>query len=297
VDANTDEVAVLRFLIDIESNVTVTPDGALTKCSSARPAARGQRRSKCTTAFRTDRGSLLARKPDRNDRPSLSNDARAEESSVIRCTMIALLLTAGMAGAASANDARDCGSSVVTALDPARVVAACLRLADQGQAWAEYNLAVVYSSDSYVREFGAKSNAEIAAWYKKAAEQGFALAQLELGEICLTGRGLPKNDAESIKWFRKAAEQGVISAQMEVGTAYSTGWSGYPKDDVQAYFWLYLAESRSASIAASHPSSEIADTSAGLAQEALDLVAKRMTPDEIAEAKRLAAQWKPQADP
>jgi len=211
--------------------------------------------------------------------------------------MIALLLTAGMAGAALADDVLACGSSALTALDPARAVAACLRLAEQGQAWAAYNLAVVYSSDSYVRAFGAKSNAEIAAWYKKAAEQGLALAQAELGEIYLTGRGLPKNDAESIKWSRKAAEQGVISAQMDVGTAYSTGWAGYPKDDVQAYFWLYLAESRSASIAASHPSSEIADTTAGLAQEALDLVAKQMTPDQIVEAKRLAAQWKPQTNP
>jgi TPR repeat protein len=40
-------------------------------------------------------------------------------------------------------------------------------------------------------------------WYKKAADQGYANAQLSLGQMYLNGEGVPKNEEEGNKWIRK----------------------------------------------------------------------------------------------
>ena len=47
----------------------------------------------------------------------------------------------------------------------------------------------------------------------KAAEQGNAGAQANLGIMYARGEGVPKNDTEAAKWYRKAAEQGHESAK------------------------------------------------------------------------------------
>ena len=47
----------------------------------------------------------------------------------------------------------------------------------------------------------------------KAAEQGDAKAQFNLGFIYSNGKGVPKDYAEAVKWTRKAAEQGHAEAQ------------------------------------------------------------------------------------
>ena len=43
-----------------------------------------------------------------------------------------------------------------------------------------------------------------------------------------------------MSWFRKAAEQGHADAQYQLGLSYANG-EGVPEDDVQAYAWLNLA--------------------------------------------------------
>ena len=54
------------------------------------------------------------------------------------------------------------------------------------------------------------------------------------------GEGLPRDDKEATKWFRKAAEQGHAQAQLKLGIAYMEG-VGVPKDLVAAYAWWNLA--------------------------------------------------------
>ena len=61
---------------------------------------------------------------------------------------------------------------------------------------------------------------------------------------------------------------------------------GIPQDYVEAQKWLKLAASR-------YPPRETRDMAAG----ARDDVAKRMTPDQIAEAQRLARECKPKNGP
>lgn len=48
--------------------------------------------------------------------------------------------------------------------------------------------------------------------YRKAAEQGNAIAQYNLGVCYQYGNGVPKNQAEAINWYKKAAKQGDIKA-------------------------------------------------------------------------------------
>ncbi len=58
----------------------------------------------------------------------------------------------------------------------------------------------------------ARDNAEAAKWYRKAAEQGDAGAQFNLGVMYGGGQGVPQDYAEAVKWFRKAADQGTANA-------------------------------------------------------------------------------------
>ncbi len=84
-----------------------------------------------------------------------------------------------------------------------------------------------------------------------------------------------------MKWYRKAAEQGNDSAQFNLGVMYTKG-RGVPQDYVQAHMWYNLA-------AAGSPPGEDRDSAA----KNRDIVAERMTPAQIAEAQRLAREWKP----
>ena len=49
-------------------------------------------------------------------------------------------------------------------------------------------------------------------WFRKAAEQGDADSQLDLGWMYLDGLGVPKDEKEAAKWFQKAADQGLEEA-------------------------------------------------------------------------------------
>ena len=58
-----------------------------------------------------------------------------------------------------------------------------------------------------------RDDAEAVKWYSKAAEQGDANAQYNLGLMYNSGEGIPRDDAEAVKWWRKAAEKGLAAAQ------------------------------------------------------------------------------------
>jgi TPR repeat protein len=81
--------------------------------------------------------------------------------------MAALLLAMG-ALPAWADDAEDCGNAALVRTDPARVLAACRRLADQGLAAAQYGLGLMY----YLGQGVPQDYAEAIGWFRKAADQG-----------------------------------------------------------------------------------------------------------------------------
>ena len=47
------------------------------------------------------------------------------------------------------------------------------------------------------------------------------------------GRGVPKDEAEAVKWYRKAADQGDAKAQVELGECYMCGF-GIERDLTEA---------------------------------------------------------------
>lgn len=58
----------------------------------------------------------------------------------------------------------------------------------------------------------AQDNAAAVAWYRKAAEQGYAPAQYNLGYMHQSGEGVPEDHVESFAWYDLAAAQDYIDA-------------------------------------------------------------------------------------
>ena len=112
--------------------------------------------------------------------------------------------------------------------------------------------------------------------------QGEAEAQFALGFIYFQGEVVPQDYAQALKWYRLAAAQGDAIAQNNLGAIYGSG-RGVPQDSVQAYKWYYLA-------AATFTTNPQHDN----AVKACNSLATRMTPAQIAEAQKLAREWKKQ---
>ena len=110
--------------------------------------------------------------------------------------------------------------------------------------------------------------------FRKAAGQGNADAQAQLGTMYNIGLGAPQSYTEAAKWYRKAAEQGNADAQVSLGHMYAQG-RGVPRDYVLAHMWFSLAAARG--------------NLKGLRNR--HQISERMTPAQIAKAEKLARDW------
>lgn len=108
---------------------------------------------------------------------------------------------------------------------------------------------------------------------KALAEQGNASFQTHLGWMYQFGKGVQKDDKEALKWYRNAAEQGFIRAQYSLAACYFHG-QGVLKDNMTAYAWINIAEANGHAIAKKNKG----------------VVAKKMTPDQIAKAQELSKE-------
>lgn len=61
--------------------------------------------------------------------------------------------------------------------------------------------------------------AQAATWFGKAAEQGHADAQFNMGDMDHLGRGVPKDYVEPHKWRNLAAAQALPEKQKEYSDA------------------------------------------------------------------------------
>jgi TPR repeat protein len=145
-------------------------------------------------------------------------------------------------------------------------------LAEQGDALAQYNLGMLYRKGRGVPQ----DDVQARQWYAKAAAQGQAKAQFNLGTLYFNGEGVPKDYPQALRWFRLAADQGEAVAQTKIAIMYDEG-QGVSQDLVQAYKWYSLAATNG-----DKPAAELRDA-----------LAKQMTPAQIAEAQKLAREWKP----
>ena len=88
------------------------------------------------------------------------------------------------------------------------------------------------------------------------------------------GLGAPQDYAEALKWYRLAAAQGRAKAQHALGLMYTNG-QGVSEDYVLAYMWFDLA----------------ANQGFGPSDNYKATLAKKMTPDQIAKAAEMSADW------
>lgn len=101
--------------------------------------------------------------------------------------------------------------------------------AEQGHTNAQYNLGLIYANGQGVKQ----DKAEAVKWYQKAAEQGDAIAQYNLGLVYKDGQGVKQNYAEAVKWFQNSADQGVADANSNLAFIYENG-QGVLQDYVKA---------------------------------------------------------------
>lgn len=97
---------------------------------------------------------------------------------------------------------------------------------------AQYLLGVTYDMN--------ENKAEAVKWYSKAAEQGLAFAQNDLGFMYDLGLVVKEDNAEAVKLYLKAAEQGHVVAQASLGRMHYNG-SGVKQDYKTSYMWYFLA--------------------------------------------------------
>jgi uncharacterized protein len=93
---------------------------------------------------------------------------------------------------------------------------------------------------------------------------------------------VPQDYAAAVVWLRQAADQQWASGQLGLGFMYAHGL-GVPQDYVLAHMWFNLVATAIA------PSAEAQSD----AIKRRDEVAAKMTPDQIAEAQKMARAWKP----
>ena len=113
---------------------------------------------------------------------------------------------------------------------------------------------------------------EAAKWYRKAAEQGDAWAQNNLGLMYHNGEGIEQDYQKAVKWYRKAAEQGLHLAHYNLGLMYEFG-NGVGQNYKKAYIGYSLA---------------VLFGDGNKAIDKRDKVAKKLSASELAQAKNEA---------
>ena len=110
------------------------------------------------------------------------------------------------------------------------------RAAEQGNASAQTEL-----GERYALGRGVGRDRELAvSWFRRAAEQGHAPAQVLLGVMYSAGNGVAQDPEAAVVWYRRAAEQGDPRGQYNLGYSYAAG-HGVPRDDRVAVSWFRRA--------------------------------------------------------
>lgn len=111
--------------------------------------------------------------------------------------------------------------------------------ADEGYPLAQTNLGVMHEGGQGGL---ARSDREAERLYRLAAEQGFPAGQASLGTFYVAGRGgLRRDDREAARLFRLAADAGNAQAQNNLGKLYAEGRGGLPRDVDEAARWWRMA--------------------------------------------------------
>jgi TPR repeat protein len=179
---------------------------------------------------------------------------------VIRLVLLCVFL--GLPLSAQAQLRAQDGLAALDAGDGARAAAIWEALAQRGDVLAQYNLAVLLSTDEtadlqqalyWFEAAAAQSHlgAQLALadmqagqgkwhkaqhWYMQAAKAGSGAAQFALGKILERGLGGPPDLDQAVIWYQVAAEQGLAEAQFALGAVLAEQGQG-----AVAAYWFELA--------------------------------------------------------
>lgn len=160
-----------------------------------------------------------------------------------------------------------------TAADPAQAIAWWRQAAEAGYAPAMGVLAASYLAGTGVE----KNPTEAVRWARAGADKQDLVSQSLLGRAYMLGEGgLARDVNQALHWTRLAAMQGEPNAQSTLGRLYADGM-GVPQNFVQAHLWLNLAAARGQK----------------QAMKQRDELGAKMTAEQLAEAQKLAAAWRP----
>ncbi|PSJ16774.1 tetratricopeptide repeat protein [Nitrosomonas supralitoralis] len=120
-----------------------------------------------------------------------------------------------------------------------------MEAARAGDPVAQNGLGVMYYTGDAVSKTTSgqvlNTDPELAAgWFYRAAEQGYADAQFNLGLMYANGEGVTQDMEQAVELFKKAAVQGHVDAQNNLGAMYFTG-EGVVRDEKQAIEWFEKA--------------------------------------------------------
>jgi uncharacterized protein len=168
--------------------------------------------------------------------------------------------------------------------------------ADQGLAIAQNNLA-----DTFALGLGVPQNlAEAFKWYRIAADQSSAYAENVIGVAYEQGLHVSQDTAEAFRWYRRAANKiydrpgdtWIHTPQYNIAAMYASG-RGTAQDNVRALMWFNLAIAFGDTKPPDPFGVKLVNTSTTTAPEQRDRLMALMTSAQIAEAERLAREWRP----
>ncbi|QAY94551.1 hypothetical protein CWB41_01345 [Methylovirgula ligni] len=198
----------------------------------------------------------------------------------------------------------------VTAEQPRQISFADLRSqARAGDASAQFALAANYAEGRVT----ARDLQAAAEWYGKAAAQGLAPAQYRLGSLFEKGIGVPRDLSKARSLYQSAAEQGNIRAMHNLAVLAADGGDNGRPDYVTAAHWFKRAAefgvrdsqynyavllARGLGVQQDFVASYVwfAVVAAQGDQDSAtkrDDVGARLSPDQLATAKAVAASFRP----
>lgn len=186
------------------------------------------------------------------------------------------------AGIEEAADAFDKG-------DYATTIRELKPLAILGNATAQAYLGAMYDEGLGITQ----DYQQAVKWYRMAADQGIPVVRYRVGRPAMIdvmfrlgtmydeGLGTEQDYWQAVKWLRLAAEYRHFEAQNYLGVMYVKG-RGVIQDHKMAYMYFHLCYLNRDNIA---PKRE------DVALRNRDLIAKKMTSEQIEEAERMASKW------
>lgn len=158
-----------------------------------------------------------------------------------------------------------------TQKNPALAVSYYQKAADQGFAGSQLNLGTAYLSGMGV----VKDYEQARQWWQKAADQGESMASHNLAFMYSRGIGVTPDFPKAVLLYRKAIEGGNATSVFNLGVIYANGAIGVPRDLMMAYVVF--------SVAAPNDGGSIGYKG---------IVGARLTADQLQKARLIAAPLK-----